>query len=73
MQRLMRNVKSKRFLVLDKTILIIMGISIPVVMAVVIFGVMSSVQRTNEFSDAMNADKLLQDLKIWQDYNITIL
>jgi hypothetical protein len=50
--------------------LIIMGISIPIVIVVVIAGIWSGTQRTNEFSDIMNADKLLQDLK---DGKITIL
>jgi hypothetical protein len=55
---------------LDKTILIIMGISIPVVIVVVIFGIMNSIQTTNEVSDVFNADKLLKDL---ESGKITIL
>ncbi len=44
---------------MDKTILIIMGITIPLVTFIVIYAVMGSVQRTSQFSDVMNADKLL--------------
>jgi hypothetical protein len=55
---------------MDKTILIIMGISIPVVIVVVIAGIWSGTQRTNQASDIMNADRLFQDLK---EGKITIL
>jgi hypothetical protein len=55
---------------MDKTILIIMCVSIPVVTVLAIFAIMNGIQRTNEASDVFNADKLLQDLK---DGKITIL
>ena len=55
---------------MDKTILIIMGISIPLVTGLAIYAIMNGIQRTNEASDIFNADKLLQDLN---DGKITIL
>ena len=54
---------------MDKTILIIMGISIPVAIVVVIYAIMS-VQTANEVNDIFNAHKLLKD---WDDGKITIL
>lgn len=47
-----------------------MGISIPVVAVIAIYAVMNGVQRTNQASDIMNADKLFQDLK---EGKITVL
>ena len=47
-----------------------MGISIPVVIVLAIFAIMNGIQRTNEASDVINQDRLLQDLK---DGKITIL
>jgi nitrogen fixation-related uncharacterized protein len=55
---------------LDKTMLITIGISIPIVIVLVIAAIWSGTQRTNQFSDVMNADKLLRDLK---DGKITML
>ena len=54
---------------MDKTILIIMGISIPVAIVVVIYAIMS-VQTANEVNDIFNTHKLLKDL---DDGKITIL
>ena len=47
-----------------------MGISIPIVIVLVIADIWSGTQRMTEYSDVMNADKLLQDLN---DGKITIL
>jgi hypothetical protein len=47
-----------------------MGISIPVVIVVAIYAIMDNIQRTNEATDMVTGDKLLQDLK---DGKITIL
>jgi TRAP-type C4-dicarboxylate transport system substrate-binding protein len=55
---------------MDKTILIIMGVSIPIVTVGAIYAIMDNIQRTNEATDIVTGDKLLQDLK---DGKITIL
>jgi hypothetical protein len=46
---------------MNKTIL--MGVSIPIVVVVAIYAMMDNIQRTNQASDIMNANRLFQDLK----------